>query len=509
MRRFGAAVIGVGMVLSLLVCGMAWAAGPQELVVNRKAEGISLDPARTTTMEDYMVMENLYSSLFRFKPDSFDLRPDLATDYQISRDGKVYTFKLRQGVQWHKGFGEFTAEDVEFTIGRIKAPETKSPYAKNFADVVKVEVAGKYEVKIYLKDPDATFLQRLTVTRPSGGLMVCKKAVKQYGDNYPANPIGTGPFVFGEAVPREKIILTANKDYYEGAPKLSKVTFVPVADETTALMALESGDIHVTQVENLRLLPKYQNHDKLSVMTGARVSTHMILMNTKKAPFSDVRVRQAMAYAINTDEIITGILSGFADRPTGVIPPSMFGYTADVQKYPYDPKKAKDLLTEAGFPNGFKTKVVVLTYGQWQKTMELVKAQLAKVGIDMAIQMLERGAYVQARGQETTELVMFGISLPPDPDFMLTDVFHSKNVPPGGLNCARYGAVDDLIHQGSQEMDRGKRAQIYGAIQKKMAQDVPAAVLYHPKWTEVVSKRVKGYSVERLGGFWLYPVSLD
>jgi peptide/nickel transport system substrate-binding protein len=232
-------------------------------------------------------------------------------------------------------------------------------------------------------------------------------------------------------------------------------------------------------------------------------------MNTKKAPFSDVRVRQAMAYAVNTDEIITGILSGFADRPTGVIPPSMFGYTADVQKYPYDPKKAKDLLTEAGFPNGFKTKVVVLTYGQWQKTMELVKAQLAKVGIDMAIQMLERGAYVQARGQETTELVMFGISLPPDPDFMLTDVFHSKNVPPGGLNCARYGAVDDLIHQGSQEMDRGKRVQIYGTIQKKMAQDVPAVVLYHPKWTEVVNKRVKGYSVERLGGFWLYPVSID
>jgi len=216
-----------------------------------------------------------------------------------------------------------------------------------------------------------------------------------------------------------------------------------------------------------------------------------------------------MAHAINTDEIITGILSGFADKPTGVVHPNMFGYTAEVQKYPYDPQRAKALLSEAGHPNGFKTRVVVLTYGQWQKTMELVKAQLAKVNIDLAIQMLERGAYVQARGQENTELVMFGISLPPDPDLLLKDVFHSKNMPPGGLNCARYAGVDDLIEQGSREMDKGKRSQIYGRIQKKMAEDVPAVPLYHPKWTEVINKNVKGYAVERLGGFWLYPVSID
>jgi len=499
-----AILLALGMSLS-----SSWAAGPQELVVNRKAEGVSLDPAKTTTMEDYMVMENIYGSLFRFKPESFDLTPDLATEYQVSKDDKTYTFKLRQGVHWHKGFGEFTAEDVEFTINRIKNPETKSLYAKNFADITRVEVTGKHEIKIHLKDPDATFLHRFTVTRPSGGLIVSKKAVSQLGQNYGMQPVGTGPFIFSEAVPREKIVVVANKDYFEGPPKLKKVTFVPVADETTALMALESGEIHITQVENVRLLQKYQSHDKLKVLTGPRVSIHMILMNTRKAPFDNPKVRQAMAHAINTDEIITGILSGFADKPTGVVHPNMFGYTAEVQKYPYDPQRAKALLSEAGHPNGFKTRVVVLTYGQWQKTMELVKAQLAKVNIDLAIQMLERGAYVQARGQENTELVMFGISLPPDPDLLLKDVFHSKNMPPGGLNCARYAGVDDLIEQGSREMDKGKRSQIYGRIQKKMAEDVPAIPLYHPKWTEVINKNVKGYAVERLGGFWLYPVSID
>jgi len=501
-----AAFVFWAVIVSFTVC---LAAGPQEIVVNRKGEGVSLDPAKTTTMEDYMVMENIYSSLFRFKPDSFDLTPDLAKEYQVSKDGKVYTFKLRQGVQWHKGFGEFTAEDVEFTINRLKNPETKSPYTKNFADITKVEVTGKYEIKIHLKDPDATFLHRFTVTRPSGGLIVSKKAVTQFGQNYATQPVGTGPFVFSEAVPREKIVLLPNKDYYEGTPKLKKVTFVPVADETTALMALESGEIHVSQIENVRLLSKYQSHEKLKVLTAPRVSIHMLLMNTKKAPFNNVKVRQAMMHAINTDEIIAGILGGYADKPTGVVHPNMFGYTADTQKYPYDPQKAKALLAEAGYPNGFKTKVVVLTYGQWQKTMELVKAQLSKVNIDMAIQMLERGAYTQARGQETTDLVMFGISLPPDPDLLLKDVFHSKNTPPGGLNCSRYNGVDDLIAQGSQEMDKAKRSQIYAQIQKKMAADIPAVPLYHPKWTEVINKNVKGYAVERLGGIWLYPVSLE
>ena len=486
----------------------AESASPQEIVVNRKAEGVSLDPARTTTMEDYAVIQNIYSSLFRFKPDSFELVPDLATDYQVSPDGKTYTFKLRQGVQWHKGFGEFTAEDVEFTVNRIKNPETKSPYAKIFADIVKIEVLGKYEVRMHLKSPDATFLQRFTVTSPAEGIIASKKAVTQLGENYARQPIGTGPFIFSESVPREKVVLLANKDYYEGAPKLKKVTFVPLADETTALMALDSGELHISLIENVRLLPQYQS-DKLSVMTGPRVSVHMILINTKRAPFSDRRVRQALNYAINTDEIITGILSGFADKPVGVVHPNMFGFTADVQRYPYDPAKAKALLAEAGYPNGFKTKVVALQYGQWQKTLELVKAQLAKVNSDMAIQMLERGAYVQARAQDTTDLVMFGITLPPDPDLLLRDVFHSKNSPPGGLNCSRYDGVDELIDQGGNEMNKEKRAQIYAQIQKKMAQDVPAAVLYHPKWAVVVSKKVKGFSVERLGGAWMYPVSIE
>ncbi len=502
----------VAVVIAALLPGHgtdAAAAAKQELIVNLKAEWVSLDPAKTTAMEDYAVMANLYSSLFRFKPNSFELRPDLALDYKTSSDGKFVSFNLRKGVKWHKGYGEFTSEDVKFTIDRILNPATQSRFATNFANIEKVETDGPYIVNFHLKAPDATLLQRLTVTRPSGGLIVCKKAVTELGDKYASQPVGTGPFVFESHVPREKIVLVANRDYYEGAPKLARVTFVPIADETTAAMALESGDIHVSQFENIELLESYKSHKSLQVVTGGRVTDHMYLMNTRKAPFDNLKVRQAMAHAINRDEIIAGIFSGYADKPTGVVHPDMFGYTKEVKTYPYDPAKARALLKEAGYPNGFKTEVVVLTYGNWQKINELIKAQLAKVGIDMKIQMLERGSYVKARAADTTDLVMFGITQPPDPDFILGDVFHSSQIPPGGLNLSRYDRVDDLIVKGRAEMNPKKRADIYAEIARKMAEDVPTVVLYHPKWTEIISKKVKGYSVERLGGFWLYPVSME
>ena len=505
--------LGLTMIVAIaLLSGLAAdsaAASKQELIVNRKAEGVSLDPAKTTAMEDYAVMANLYSSLFRFKPNSFELRPDLALDYKTSSDGKFVSFNLRKGVKWHKGYGEFTSEDVKFTIDRVLNPATQSRFATNFANIERVETDGPYIVNFYLKAPDATLLQRLTVTRPSGGLIVSKKAVTELGDKYASQPIGTGPFVFESHVPREKVVLVANKEYYEGPPKLERVTFVPIADETTAAMALESGDIHISQFENIELLESYKKHKSLQIVTGGRVTDHMYLMNTRKAPFDNVKVRQAMAYGINRDEIIAGIFSGYADKPTGVIHPDMFGYSKDVKTYPYDPARAKALLKEAGYPNGFKTEVVVLTYGNWQKVNELIKAQLAKIGIDMKIQMLERGSYVKARASDTTDLVMFGITQPPDPDFILGDVFHSTQIPPGGLNLSRYDKVDDLIVKGRAEMNLKKRADLYAEIGKKMAEDLPTVVLYHPKWTEIINKKVKNYSVERLGGFWLYPVSLE
>ena len=374
--------LGLTMIVAIaLLFGLAAdsaAASKQELIVNRKAEGVSLDPAKTTAMEDYAVMANLYSSLFRFKPNSFELRPDLALDYKTSSDGKFVSFNLRKGVKWHKGYGEFTSEDVKFTIDRVLNPATQSRFATNFANIERVETDGPYIVNFYLKAPDATLLQRLTVTRPSGGLIVSKKAVTELGDKYASQPIGTGPFVFESHVPREKVVLVANKEYYEGPPKLERVTFVPIADETTAAMALESGDIHVSQFENIELLESYRKHKNLQIVTGGRVTDHMYLMNTRKAPFDNVKVRQAMAYGINRDEIIAGIFSGYADKPTGVIHPDMFGYSKDVKTYPYDPAKAKALLKEAGYPNGFKTEVVVLTYGNWQKVNELIKAQLGE-----------------------------------------------------------------------------------------------------------------------------------
>ena len=231
---------------------------------------------------------------------------------------------------------------------------------------------------------------------------------------------------------------------------MKKVTFVPLADETTALMALESGELHISQIENVRLLTQYQNHEKLNVITAPRVSVHMILMNTKRPPFSDRRVRQALNHAVNTDEIVTGILSGFADKPVGVVHPDMFGFTGDVQKYPYDPAKAKALLAEAGYPNGFKTKVVLFQYGHVAEDDGARKGAACQ-GECRYGHPGSRGAPMSRQGARRRRISCCSASaFPRIRTFSSWNVFHSKNIPPGGLNCSRYDGVDQAHRPGKQ-----------------------------------------------------------
>lgn len=480
----------------------------QGLVVRRDSDGESLDPALTTAMADYMALQNIYGALVRFKPGTFELEPDLATKWEVSPDGTTYTFTLRQGVKFQKGFGEFTSEDVKFTIERILDPKTKSKNADQFKNVKEIQTPDKYTVKIVLSKPNPTFLYSVAATRPVGGFIVSKKAIEKFGADSGTNPIGTGPFQLREWVKREKLVLEPNPDYYAGAPKLSQVTFVVIPDETTSNLAVEKGTVHISEVYDPEAIKRYKASSDIAVMKGPRASIHMLMLNTKAKPFDDVRVRQAMAYAINTSEIIDGLLGGYATKPASPIHPAMQGFTGDVKKYEYNPQKAKELLAQAGLPNGFKTSVATYPYGMWGKILELVQGQLAQVGIQMEINSVERGTYVEIRAKETTPIVMFGQSTPPDPDATFK-LFESASIPPKGLNLSRYAGADDDIKAARVEIDDQKRAEIQARVQKKLIEDVPAVPLYHPDWTFLARKSVKGYTVEPFGGIWLYPITVE
>ncbi len=211
------------------------------LRVRAAGDGTTLDPAFFSLFFDYQVVNNVYSALLRYKPGTAELMPDLATNWEVSPDGRTYTFRLRQGVRWHKGFGEFTSADVKYSIERIMDPATKSIWAARYSGVERVATPDPYTVTVSLKEPDAYFLSKVSTYRE--GFIVNQKAVAQFGQDYARNPIGTGPFVFNRWTPKTEIVLDPNDEYYGGAPKVGQVTFKVLPEPATAQAAFEKGGV--------------------------------------------------------------------------------------------------------------------------------------------------------------------------------------------------------------------------------------------------------------------------
>ena len=291
----------------------------------------------------------------RYKFNSTELEGDLAKSWSMSKDRLVYTFKLRDNIKWHKGFGKVTAHDVKFSFDRIIDPNTRSVYWGEVGTTVKeVKVVDDLTVEVHLKDPDATFLHRCA--RPKPVAIVCQKAVEKYGRDFARNPIGSGPFVF-ESMSREEVVLTANKEYYEGPPKIEKVIFKTIPDTDTRVMSLIKGESNFM----IFLPPDQPVVDRVKA-SGCKVKMIdygvwiMLLINPRVEPLGDLRVRRAIAHAIDKDEMINHVfLAGTADRLESLVPKGYFGHTEEgLRRYNYDPQKAKELLAEAGYPNGFE-----------------------------------------------------------------------------------------------------------------------------------------------------------
>lgn len=298
--------------------------GASETVLKARLLGNirTLDASKVNQVNDHVVVDNIHSHLVRFKAGTATIEGDLATSWKISRDGKEYTFNLRKGVKWQKGFGEFTAKDVKYTIERAQDPKTKSPYSDDFSTVKKMEIVDDYTVRIILSEPSAPFLN---VTLPyRAGWIVNQAAVEKFGSEYSLNPIGTGPFMFEKYVPGTEVVLAANKEYYEGAPKLDKIVFKPISEETAAEIALEKGDIDIMYFRSPEVYSRLQGNKSIVVEEKAGPGVYFLYFNIDRKPFNDVRVRRAIQYAINKDLIADVIMGKVAIKANNMIPPMSF-----------------------------------------------------------------------------------------------------------------------------------------------------------------------------------------
>ncbi len=440
-----------------------------------------LDPHRSATTANLPIMDSIFNGLVRWKPGSVDLEliePDLAERWESSPDGKVWTFYLRKGVQFHHGFGEMTADDVVFSLKKASNKETSIWYT-GYTAFSKVEAVDPYTVRITLSNNVPSMLA--LVLNFHGGMVLSKKAVEKYGDDFRLNPVGTGPFEFKEYVPKQKTILVAHPKYFRGKPKIDKVVYNFVPVDQAREMAFLKGELDMIEgVKQEWWVEKMKKEKNVLVDALLPGELTMVHFNMSKKPLDDLRVRRAIAHAINRQEFRESYGLSITGEAVSVIGPGYLGFTDKVAKYDFNPDKAKALLKEAGFANGINLGEFV-TSPIYLNSAELLQGQLKKIGISFEIKMVDHPTMHKMIRADANALVPYGAARFPIADEMLTQFFHSRSIvgtPTGITNFSHYGqatpGVDDLLDQARGEPNVEKQKALWVKAQQKIMEDLPA-----------------------------------
>lgn len=511
------------IVLALTGCGPQAADDDNSITIGLQAEPTSLDPAQITDYNSSRAAMEIYDSLVRFKNGGTELEPGLATEWEVSEDGLEYTFKLRQGVTFHDGT-TFDADAVKFNIDRQIDPDHEYHDTGDFAyadftfgTVADVIVVDQETVKIVLTEPFAPFLGNMAM---HSAAMISPKAIKDHGKDISLNPVGTGPFKFASWEPGVEVILEKYDDCWRGAPKIDKLIFRPIVEDQTRITELEAGNIDFIVGILPDDLQRLKNNDDLLVVEQAGMHTWYLSLNCQKAPFDDVRVRQAANYAINKKAIVDNILKGTGVLAKNLLPPVIWSYTDDLQDYSYNPEKARELLKEAGYEDGFTIDFHVPKSGsgmQQPVTMATaIQSDLEAVGIKTNIKQLEWGYYLDEsmKPVETNEFVMHELSWMGDngdPDNFLYILLSGDQWPDAGFNDAFYKntEVDRLLNRARTSSDLEERTDLYVQAQKLIAADSPLIVVDHETQIVAMKKKIKGFELHPTGVFRFDTVTIE
>jgi peptide/nickel transport system substrate-binding protein len=482
------------------------AATPGVLVVGLVAEPTSLDPGQLTDINSMKLLGAIYDTLVRFKPNSFDLEPSLATSWDRSGDGLMYTFKLRSGVKFHDGT-DFNADAVKFTYDRLLDPN--HPYADTgpfpfapgyYGSIAETTVVDPLTVQFRLKRQDSALLDAFTLNT---GRIVSPQAVKTSRKDFAQNPVGTGPFKFSGWDHNVRITLNANPNYWDGAPALQQMIFRPLADEQTRITEFLSGGVDVIFDVPPDNIDQVKSSPAAQFLSQPGPHVWWVTLNTKQPPFDNVLLRQAANYAVNKDALTVDILKGTGTPSVGPIPPAItWAYTSDVTQYNYDPERAKALIQQSGVLLPLNVTFWVTESGsgmQSPKTMgTAIQADLAAVGINAQIQTFEWGAFLNKYGaglaQEAAMAELSWMFDSGDPAHMLPNNLYGPACSPKGFNggCYQNSDVDALMDSALQIYDRDQRGAIYKQVQKIVAADAPWIFVDNQIQNAAISTRVGG-----------------
>ena len=483
------------------------------LVEGSIGDASNLIPLLASDSTSHEIAGLVFNGLIKYDKD-VHIVGDLAESWEISRDGLVITFHLRKGVRWHDG-KPFTAHDVLYTYQVTVDPKTPTAYAGDFLKVKKAEVLDDHTFRATYDRPFAPALMSWSVGILPRHLLEGRDITTSPLGRH---PIGTGPYRFKEWVAGQKIVLVSNPDYFEGRPYIDGYILRIIPDTATMFLELRANGIDrmgltplqfTRQTENNLFRENYRKYRYLSF-----AYTYMGY-NLKNPLFADKRVRQALAHAVNREEIIDGVLLGLGKPATGPYKPGTWAHNPNVRTYSHDPEKAKALLAEAGWrrtDGGFLEKdgkpfefEIITNQGNEirAKCAEIIQRRLAEIGIRVKIRVIEWAAFVNDFiNKRKFDATILGWTIPMEPD--LYDVWHSSKTGPQELNFVsfRNDEVDALIVRARETFDQPLRKQCYYRIQEILAEEQPYLFLYVPDALPILHARFRGVEVAPLGIGW-------
>ncbi|MCZ8148572.1 MAG: ABC transporter substrate-binding protein, partial [Roseomonas sp.] len=447
-----------------------------------------------------------YSGLVQYDQRTNEIVPDLATGYEVSADGTVWTFRLRPNVTWHKGYGAFTSDDVKFSFERVLDPATGSLYRGQLAGLREIQTPDPLTVRFVLEEANSGFLHKLCAFNQ--GWIVSRCAVTEIGERYSMNPIGTGPFVFERWTTGNEVRLSANPDYFGGPSTLSEVVFRIVRDETAAAIALENRELDIFYaLQTPEVIERLRRAQGISVLDRPSNNTVNLVLNTTAGPLRDIRVRRAMAHAMNRRALIDGFFRGTKFEATSVLTSTFQEFTEEgVPRYAFDPDRARALLREAGVSN-FRFEITTVGLNPFDRFPVALANDLQQVGIQATVRVLERGAYVQARSSGNVQSCITAVVGPPDPDSPLVTLYHTRSHPPG-LNTSRYDQADALLAEAARASTLAGRRAVYARILRQTMDDLPVIPLYADRLFIAHGPTVQGFVQNSLFTVNVAPVSL-
>ena len=465
------------------------------VVMAIKADIATLDPHFSATIYNEQVYVNIYDTLITID-ESGDFIPCLAKDWDISEDKLTYTFKLEEGVKFHNG-EELKASNVVFSLNRAKT----SPYLANQTAQIENAIAiNEYTVQITLNEPYAPFLLSMDQI-----YILNEKAVIESGEAYGENPVGTGPYKLVNHAIGEKVVLERFEEYFQEPASIKNVEFQVITDPNTAVIALETGEVDFTYTMPMISRQGIIDNPELTTHEIESINLNYLLMNTEVAPFNNKLVRQAINYAIDKDTIIQIVEEGMGQETKSIFNEYTFGYSENVKGYEYDPQKAKQLLKDAGYPEGFVVTLKTLE-GNPKKIMEIVQENLKNIGITAEIEVNEANAYVQDAMSGNYNMGFMAVTLGQDAEFYSV-CFKSDAI--NGFNMSRYSnpRVDELFDEAKTIVDRSERLQRYEELTQIIMDDAVIVPIYFPIKVYAADKDLNISNISVKGTLRIYDMS--